>query len=481
MINIGKERQMFWDDYIIDNALTTAKARSGKPQFQRTIMRIGDNKSISYPIIVNDDKGYKMYYVNYIPGSSLENELNVNFRVIESEDGINWKIPSLGLFEENGSSDNNIVYDDFIDNFFVMYDTNPKCDPSEKYKAVGINYVPENGVRRRGLWYYSSPDGYHFTKRYVITYEGMFDTNNVLLWDGTEYKLYIRNYHNIPAEGYEDGVTDVMDFPSWAILNEGIRDIRIMTSKDFKIWSKPERIAFDDMLDYPLYTNQVMKCDRASNLFIGFPTRYNEKKEWENIDEMPSGELKRESSRINGARAGLTVTDCIFMLSRDGKKWHRYNESFMSPGYEGKDNWIYGDAYPAYGFIDSGDENMYIYTIDYHLSPDVEKPLNLWAIRKDGFAYYEADASGAVITTKPIVFEGRYMHLNFETSAYGNIFVDVLDEDGNALNTSYEIYGNNIDRKVYFKDGTDFSVYSGKNVKLRFRMVDAKIYSMKFE
>ena len=87
------------------------------------------------------------------------------------------------------------------------------------------------------------------------------------------------------------------------------------------------------------------------------------------------------------------------------------------------------------------------------------------------------------LVTNPLIFEGNELHLNFETSAYGYIIVDVLDEDGNKLSEgqSFEVFGNNIDRRVMFEDGSGFAAYAGKAVRLRFRMRDAKIYSMKFE
>ena len=44
-----------------------------------------------------------------------------------------------------------------------------------------------------------------------------------------------------------------------------------------------------------------------------------------------------------------------------------------------------------------------------------------------------------------------------------------------------EIYGDSINRAVYFPDGSDFSAYAGRPVRLRFRMRDAALYSMIFE
>jgi hypothetical protein len=41
--------------------------------------------------------------------------------------------------------------------------------------------------------------------------------------------------------------------------------------------------------------------------------------------------------------------------------------------------------------------------------------------------------------------------------------------------------GNEIDRKVTWKSGTDVSALAGKPVRLRFVMKDADLYSIKFE
>ena len=154
----------------------------------------------------------------------------------------------------------------------------------------------------------------------------------------------------------------------------------------------------------------------------------------------------------------------------------------MTPGYEAVHNWVYGDCYPAYGLVDNGDETYSMYTIDYHRSGKYPKPLNRYRIRKDGFACYMAGGKEEVLVTKPLVFEGDVLSLNLATSAYGHVFVDVLDAEGNVLSgKSFEVFGDTLDRRVIFADGSDFSRFSGKPVRLRFEMRDAKLYAMKFE
>ena len=188
-------------------------------------------------------------------------------------------------------------------------------------------------------------------------------------------------------------------------------------------------------------------------------------------------------------RLSLAITDCIFICSRDEKLWHRNNKAFMNPGYEYEYNWVYGDCYPAYGFVDTGDENYYMYTVDHHLlfgsladQPEVHNPLHRWKIRKEGFAGYEAGEKEQVLVTKPLTFEGSKLYLNFATSAYGQIYVDLLNENGTEIEnaTSFEIFGNHIDAPICLADGRDYAEFAGKPVRLRFRMLDAKLYALRF-
>ena len=87
-----------------------------------------------------------------------------------------------------------------------------------------------------------------------------------------------------------------------------------------------------------------------------------------------------------------------------------------------------------------------------------------------------------VLVTKPLTFTGSKLHLNFASSAFGYLYVEVLDEDGKPISErSFEIFGDTIDREIFFPDGSDFAAFAGKPVRLRFTMRDAKLYSMQFQ
>ena len=103
-------------------------------------------------------------------------------------------------------------------------------------------------------------------------------------------------------------------------------------------------------------------------------------------------------------------------------------------------------------------------------------------MRKDGYACLEADREERVVVTPPLVFAGSVIPLNFATSAAGYIYVDVLDENGDRLSDgeSFEIFGDTTDREIRFADGSDSSADAGKTIRLRFRMFDAKLFSLYF-
>ncbi len=468
-INISNTRQLFWDSYCIDEELTTATMRLGHFAEKEVCAVLDQGKelmSVSFLQIVKVPAGYRMYYC---PWSEWDKEIVIQLAVLESKDGIKWNKPHLDIFPHPELKENNIVIDKLLDNAFVFYDPNPDCPADRRFKAI-CSHPPirKDSGYEACLYCYTSSDGYHFKESHLMSEIGTFDTLNTVCWRDGKYACYIRNFH-----GYEQGKSIVT----------GIRDIRVMYSEDFFNWSEPVQIEYDDGLDYAMYTNNVQIYDRAPEMLVGFPVRYCERKKWtSNNEQMPSAQVKKNVMKLE-ERFGLAATDCIFMNSRDGKIWHRNNEAFFTPGYETEDNWVYGDCYLCYGMIDSGKDSYYMYCHNYTRTYNKAKEIVRYEIRKDGFACYAAGGREEILITKPLVFSGKDLHINFETSAKGYIYVDVLDENSNNISNihSFEIYGNNIDRVITFEDGSDFARYSGKPVRLRFKMFDAKLYSIKFE
>lgn len=480
--------QPVWEPSVFDSEKTTAEFWVETPVKRETVFSADAPWEMGmghYHNVIYDNGIYKMYYLAH-PEKAQKQEYDLdekcttieifNFFVCyaESKDGIHWERPSLGICEWNGSTDNNIILRSvdkpeaggFFDNFFVFIDTNPECPSEKRYKATAyMNYYK--------LGTYSSADGIHFTLEGILDMPGRFDTLNVCWWDEKikKYVAYVRDFHDIPGDD----------------LNAGIRDVRRTESEDFIHWTIPELITFRDTEDYPLYTNNVQRYYRNPDILIGFPTRYEERHEWTDSFEQLCGREARLSIMERSQRYGLAVTDSIFMCSRDGLVWDKYDEAFFTPGPEFEPNWIYGNCYNGYFMMETpadDSENTELSLFVAHLYqhshmeeyPDV---LVRYTIRRDGFACYRAKYKGGKVVTKPFLFEGNELFINFATSAKGSIYITIRDEEGREARTC-ELFGDSDARKVRL-EGADISEFAGKPVTLEFDMKDARLYSFWFQ
>ena len=75
--------------------------------------------------------------------------------------------------------------------------------------------------------------------------------------------------------------------------------------------------------------------------------------------------------------------------------------------------------------------------------------------------------------------------INCSTSAAGSVRVEIQDlagraVAGRALAESMPIIGDEIDRAVAWKGGSDLGALSGRPVRLRFVLKDADLYAIQF-
>ena len=479
VLSIGSRREVFWDDALVDNQKTTATLKMHNPQPREVVLEHGapwEGDGCDYHSIVKDGDLYRLYYLAQECLPVPPRKRGKVLAYAESKDGLHWVKPNLGLCEFNGSKENNILLDEAIarfDGFFVFKDQNPACPADEVFKGVSVD------DRDGWLWCYTSADGIRFKKAWQMTDQGTFDTLNIPLWDPLAgvYRCYIRDFHTASGE----------DFPrprkARVHLASGIRDIRWMESKDFKTWTKPVQLDFGDAEDFQLYTNVVQSYYRADHMFIGFPSRYVERKVWTpNYDQLAGAE-RRKARVAKRSRYGLALTDCLFMSSRDGKRWNRRDEAFMTPGPEGEYNWVYGDCFPAVGMIETpsalpdAPNELSIYAFDNHWAMKATQ-WRRYALRIDGFASYHATYKPCKLVLKPFRFEGRELSVNFKTSAAGSIKI-ALHGGGRTIQ-SCELFGDSLDRRVPFEKG-DVASFAGLPVTMEITMSDADIYSFKFE
>ena len=80
--------------------------------------------------------------------------------------------------------------------------------------------------------------------------------------------------------------------------------------------------------------------------------------------------------------------------------------------------------------------------------------------------------------TKPFIFEGSELMVNYSTSVAGHIKLKI--DDGTTSISSGELFGDEIQHTVQWSDDKTLGSMSGKLVRLRVSMKDSDLYSIKF-
>ncbi|MDZ7379693.1 MAG: hypothetical protein ONB06_10170, partial [candidate division KSB1 bacterium] len=159
-----------------------------------------------------------------------------------------------------------------------------------------------------------------------------------------------------------------------------------------------------------------------------------------------------------------------------------FMEGFIRPGI-GWENWVSRTNYPALNVVPLNEREMSVYANQNY--GQLTAHLRRYSLRTDGFASVNASYAGGELLTKPLRFTGKELVLNFATSAAGGIRVEIQDAAGKAiprymLDESIEIIGNEIERVVHWKSGSDVSPLAGQTVRLRLVMKDADLFAVWF-
>lgn len=465
----------FWDDELIQTQFTDATLSVNRPDRAENVFKTDapwEGNNCDFFSTLRDGGLYRMYYTAF----DLPSTHPFFICYAESLDGIRWEKPSLQQIEFNGSRDNNIILSDCAC-AYVLKDPNPACTEDERYKLFADRYGTDaGGGFRVDLVMYASGDGIHFTEHHVCRtptrYPNMFDSLNTVWWDENDglYYCFFRTTHPRPSA------------PNDRFEEKGVRAVMVMTSEDCVDWSEGTPLDYGGGEDYQLYCNCISPYPYDKRYWIGFPTRYNERLEWNDSFEQLGGKDWRKSRMEWGEkRYGLTVTDCVFMSSRDKYRWHRFDEACLVPGPEDGINWEYGDCYAAVGLIEtpgrfSSEPELALLCESHHWT---DRPVELirYLYRKDGFASYKASSKPKTVMTKPFTFSADSLHVNFRTSARGFIKIMLLDECANPIDgyVSCEHFGDTTDRLIRFDK--PLADLSGQTVRMKIVMSDAELFS----
>ena len=472
--DFGTAKQILFDDALVADkrgfTLTmNPPQRTDAPVI--TADKPWEVKGVNHTSIVTGGKDeYELWYYSSNPDG--------NGHVMcyaTSTDGVTWEKPELGLFEYDGSKDNNIVTRGMLAAVFV----DPSDKPERRYKMIGdegsgwgVTSVNCGGARFRYFtgeletWEYHSviggysPDGINWTMYDKPIMPWYTDTHNIAFWDDRldRYVAYVRwNEHlHIDETGRQVGSFDY-------------RTIARSESADFANFPAPDQIVSpdfslvedEDLSGGGLYNSAAIKYPYAANAYLIFPSAYHHTSD---------------------------TLDIQLAVSRDGIHFDRWLDPFLRLGTEGR--FDSRSLYMGAGLIPAGDE-IFLYYDGYSarhdgdLNHDEPTAIGRLRLRLDGFVSQDADADESSLTTVPFVLDGNRLELNMDASSRGWLKVEILDASGHTLwgyskAEADRLMFNNIAQPVSWNGEGDLSSLRGRNVRLRFIGQSAKLYAFQF-
>ncbi len=260
-LNIGSRLELFVDDYLIE-VMEGVGLKLHEPRSAGKVLTFDkpwEGTTSAYATVFKDEDHYRMYYRGSSSPEYTATSLLTEGEVVpeghssvtcmaESRDGVVWSRPSLGLYEFNGSKDNNIVLTGSSSCCFAPFkDPNPDAPASERYKAVDTGHIGGKPV----LMGFVSGDGKSWkpaSDEPLLT-DGAFDSLNVAFWDSVREK-----YVAIYRKG-----------------RNGVRSIRHSSTRDFRDWPVGQWCEFGESPPEHLYTNATTPYFRAPQIYLAFP------------------------------------------------------------------------------------------------------------------------------------------------------------------------------------------------------------------
>lgn len=490
MLDVGSHRQLFIDERFIESAEGVRLCMNPPVQHPEPVLvpeHPWEAQGIgAYNTVMQEPDGrLRMWYDAGVAGG-LPSEGARRLGYAESEDGLHWHKPELGLIEFRGSKANNIVApllerQSLQGATVVRHDDAPEA---ERYR-LWTKFLPTDEERaagaKAGLWAMHSPDGLRW--QYYDGQpnpDGSCDTQNMFFWDD-RLRCWV-GYTRVSA-------TQHLDEAAEAEGRKRYRSVGRVTSTDFRNWTPLDIVFEADAVDLGMpvparvespmpnvdyYTSCAMKYPWAEDVYLMLPSAYYHWGE----DQFPA------------------TMDVQLLTSRDGIAWRRAGgrAPFLRQGLD--ESHCSGMLFANPWLIPMGDELWLYYagTARHHGTPPpgtdeaaLAKRNGIFraSLRRDGFVSLDAGYGGGSFTTPLLTFSGQRLELNCDGSAGGWLQVELLDAGGlpvagHTLGDADAVLGNGLAKAVTWNGQGDLSSLAGTPVRLRFMVRDLKLYSFRF-
>ena len=475
-LDIGSRLELFVDDHLIES-MVGARLVLGRPQPAGTVLKADRPWEGSFNLgyeVIRDGDTYRMFYRGWSEG-----EKSV-LCYAESHDGIHWEKPNLGVVEVGGTRENNVVA--LVDesgrrtthHLYPFIDSRPGVPPSERVKAIGAILQSKDPFLMH-VYLYGSRDWFQWRLLreepiIVSSIPNAFDASNFIFWSKVE-KAYVCYFRYMVGRSTGSSAA-------------ALRSIQRSTSRDLIHWSKPKPMTYSDTgtatpSDH-LYTNNTEPYFRAPQIYVSLAARFMKGRRVVTDEQLAGMQVTSQGGNIYYE----DCSDGVLLTTRPGMtRFDRtFQEALVRPG-KGPENWVSRTNYPLRGVVQTGPSEMSFFVSRHYAQPSWH--IERLTLRLDGFSSVRAPYQGGKFLTRPLLFSGRHLEINYSTSAAGGLRVEIQNEKGQpvkgfSLEECPEIIGDEISRIVSWKAGDDVGRLAGKPVRLRFVMKDADLYSLRF-
>jgi len=403
--------------------------------------------------VMKEEGVYRMWYGSGV-GQHGDNKGRLWHMYAESDDGIEWRLPSLGQFiDPQGSMSNNVFLDpESRPHQYSNVMRTPHMGPGRRYTLVSFS-GPGHHVR-------FSDDGLKWTEwssEPVIPRFGdvgfyTYDERDQLFRGMVKRYLQVRGRRRriqnrtVSADAYD------WTLPLPAVVPDEIDDA----------WTHGDLDKASEIYGIPIF--------RYGSLLLGF------------VDILRTTDAMGTLGMNNQG-----VVDVQLISSRDGQTWERVGDRsrILEMGRRGE--WDGGFIRSAKTFVEDGDElRLYYFAMDHphgaQKKGDWKRAVGLARWQKDRLVGLRAADEEGELVTVPVP-AGKQLHVNADTSR-GQITAELLDEAGTVVpgferDACLPFDGDALDhtitwRRLASKDNHD------ENLSVRLYLRNAEVFSLWF-
>jgi hypothetical protein len=444
----------------------------------------------------------EMYYLVFDATPPEPGHLCKSFMCLAlSRDGIHWEKPTLGVYEFEGSRENNIIFmfvpphDDLYNNLdgvsILRDETEP--DPQRRYKLFAFMHdvrmwpkagefgdsTPEEALRKYAPWGIQShmPPTPPHPSRELLKAQEMWGLNYVASADSMHWQMP----PVMIANRYGDRMNVSRDYRTgeWVIITKArqmgpqgtapyIRGVAVTRSLDLIHWSEWERLL---LLDEP--DGYGLTQEHHGAYVFNYGSGYLG---WVEVMQ-----------RSNG------LVDERIISSDDGRHWTRidWERPFLPHGEAGEwdDQWVVFATNPP---IVMGDE-LFLYYCAFRGSGHPSDAIGLARMRLDGFVglwagrinRWGGPENKPFVTSQMVDVTGPHLKLNFHAVGNSGLRVQLMDNDmlpipGYKLDECLPLEEDGVRSEVRWRDHADVSQLVGQRVRVHIQWEAGVLYSYRF-